>query len=90
MAGRIRGRVELAGMDDERRNDVGGGIVVGCLALGLLVVVLMMGAAGLWFFRTVRVREAMAEEEARQAEVSAITEEEKGTSQQDTPQPEVK
>ena len=78
-------------MDDERRNDVGGGIVVGCLALGLLVAVLMLGAAGLWLFRSVRIEEAtVVEEEARQVQVSDITEEEKASSQQDTPQAEVK
>jgi hypothetical protein len=79
-------------MDDERRNDVGGGIVVGCLALGLLVAVLMLGAAGLWLFRSsVRIEEAtVVEEEARQVQVSDITEEEKATSQQDATQAEVK
>jgi len=83
----------MAGMNDQRR-DQGGLIVLGCLLVGLLSVCLLGGSAlTLVRMRMVPVGIEMqqatrAEEEAREAQASARSEEEKAASLQDPAQPE--
>jgi len=82
----------MAGMNEQRKDE--SGIVVGCLIVGLLFTVLIMGMAAVWLWRSSVVvqeqRAIRAEELARQAQVSAIVEEGQAIQQQEKADPETK
>jgi flagellar basal body-associated protein FliL len=74
----------MAGMD-ERRRDEGAIIIIGCLIVGMLLVLLTVGMAAIWMMRAVPVRmqQQQATIEEQQAQVQAIADEEKASPQQE-------
>ena len=76
-------------MDDQRKNE--SGIVVGCIVVGMLLVILAMGLLVFGGLAELQQRRAMmAEKAAREAQMSAIIAAEKAASEQEVAQPEVK
>jgi cytoskeletal protein RodZ len=84
----------MAGMNDQRKDQ--SGIVVGCVVVGMLLAIVALGLVVFGGWRELQERRAMMTEKMARlsqeasAEMSAITDEEKATSPQETTQPVVK